>query len=59
MVNRSRDPGDNFLLAMSEAGAAQYLVTGDKHDVLALKRHGTTRIVTARAMLIHLGIATD
>lgn len=59
LVDRSRDPGDNFLLAMSEAGAAQYLMTGDKQDVLALKKYGTTQIVTARAMLTLLGIATD
>jgi hypothetical protein len=41
---------------MAEAGAADYLVTGDKRDVLALKRHGNTRIITAAAMLPLLGI---
>lgn len=56
-VDRSLDPNDNFLLAMAEAGAADYLVTGDKHDVLALKQHGATHIVTARAMLRTLGLA--
>lgn len=55
-VNRSPDPGDNFLLAMAEAGAADYLVTGDKRHVLALQRHGNTHIVTARDMLKVLGI---
>lgn len=55
-VNRSRDPNDNFLLAMAEAGAADYLVTGDKRDVLALQRHGNTTIITAKAMLPPLGI---
>src|SRR5271168_4658812 len=29
-VRRSRDPADAFLLALSEAGRADYLVTGDK-----------------------------
>jgi predicted nucleic acid-binding protein len=29
-VKRSPDPNDDFLLAMSEAGNADYLVTGDK-----------------------------
>src|SRR5713101_6764772 len=29
-VKRSPDPGDNFLLALAEAGNADYLVTGDK-----------------------------
>ena len=56
-VDRSLDPNDNFLLAMAEASAADYLVTGDKRDVLALKQHGATHIVTARAMLRTLGLA--
>ena len=50
-VEVSADPGDNFLLAMAEAGKADYLATGDKRDVLALKRHGPTRIVTAKRLL--------
>jgi uncharacterized protein len=48
-VRRSRDAGDDFLLALSEAGRADYLVTGDKSGLLALKRHKGTRIVSARA----------
>jgi putative PIN family toxin of toxin-antitoxin system len=50
-VDRSRDPADNFLLAMAVAGNADYLVCGDKRDVRALKSHGATHIVTARRML--------
>ena len=50
-VDVSPDPGDNFLLAMAQAGEADFLVTGDKKDVLSLKTFGTTRIVTARQML--------
>lgn len=50
-VERSRDPFDNFLLAMVEAGRADYLVTGDKQDLLALGRHGSARIVNVRDML--------
>ena len=46
-VERSTDPTDDFLLAMSEAGQADYLVTGDKSGLLALGRHKTTRIVSA------------
>jgi uncharacterized protein len=46
-VERSRDPEDDFLLALSEAGKADYLVTGDKSDLLALKRHKATRILSA------------
>jgi putative PIN family toxin of toxin-antitoxin system len=44
----SPDPDDNFLLALSEAGKADYLVTGDKSGLLVLGHHGATRIVTAR-----------
>jgi putative PIN family toxin of toxin-antitoxin system len=56
VVDRSRDPNDDFLLAMAEAGAAEYLVTGDKRGVLALKRHGNTVIITATEMLPLLGV---
>ena len=46
----SPDPEDNYLLALAEAGDAQFLVTGDKL-LLELKRHKTTRIVTPSALL--------
>jgi predicted nucleic acid-binding protein len=46
-VRRSPDPTDDFLLALSEAGKADYLVTGDKSGLLALARHKTTRIISA------------
>jgi len=48
-VRRSPDPSDDFLLALSEAGRADYLVTGDKSGLLALKHHKGTWIVSARA----------
>lgn len=51
MVDRSRDPADNFLLAMAEIAKADFLVTGDKRDLLVLGQHGRTRIVTVRQML--------
>jgi putative PIN family toxin of toxin-antitoxin system len=47
-VKRSPDPTDDFLLALSEAGEADYLVTGDKSGLLVLGRHNATRIVSAR-----------
>jgi predicted nucleic acid-binding protein len=47
-VERSPDPTDNFLLALCEAGKADYLVTGDKSGLLTLTRHQGTRIVSAR-----------
>jgi len=46
-VERSPDPGDDFLLALSEAGQADYLMTGDKSGLLGLARHEGTRIISA------------
>jgi hypothetical protein len=46
-VQRSPDPTDNYLLSLAEAGAADYLVTGDKSGLLTLIRHKSTRIVSA------------
>jgi putative PIN family toxin of toxin-antitoxin system len=46
-LKRSADPTDDFLLALSQAGKADYLVTGDKNGLLALKRHKSTQIVSA------------
>jgi putative PIN family toxin of toxin-antitoxin system len=43
-IDMSRDPNDNYLLAMAIDTNADYLVTGDD-DLLALKRIGRTRIV--------------
>ncbi|MGL5840141.1 MAG: putative toxin-antitoxin system toxin component, PIN family [Sphingorhabdus sp.] len=50
-VDRSPDSFDNFLLAMAEAGRADFLITGDKADLLAFKTHGQPQIVTARQFL--------
>ena len=47
----SRDPHDDYLFAMAQAGAADYLVTGDKADVLVLARYGRTQIVTVRKLM--------
>lgn len=55
-VDRSRDPSDNFLLAMAEAGEADYLVTGDKRDLIGLKRHARAHIVPTRELLRVLGV---
>lgn len=43
-VERSRDPKDNYLLAMALESEADYLVTGDD-DLLVLKSVGRTKIV--------------
>ena len=48
-VRRSSYPSRDLLLALCEAGQADYLVTEDTSGLLALERHKDTRIVTARA----------
>ena len=58
VVDASQDPGDNFLLAMAQAGEADVLVTGDKHDLLSLKVFQRTRIIAARQFLTQLGDKT-
>lgn len=55
-IERSPDPRDDFLLALCEAGGADWLATGDKADLLALERHGGTRIVTAARLAAELGL---
>lgn len=47
-VDCSPDPTDDFLLALSEVGRADYLVTGDKSGLLVLAHYHATRIVSAR-----------
>ena len=54
VIDASKDPGDNFLLAMAQAGEADVLVTGDKQDLLSLKIFQRTRIITARQFLTQL-----
>jgi uncharacterized protein len=47
VVERSPDRDDDYLLELAEGGGADYLVTGDKGDMLLLEKHGRTRIVGA------------
>jgi putative PIN family toxin of toxin-antitoxin system len=47
----SPDPFDTYLLATAAAGAADFLVTGDKSGLLALRLHAGTRIITVRDFL--------
>lgn len=49
-LSLAADPADNFLLAMAAAGSADYLVTGDKHHLLNLRRYERTQIVSLRKM---------
>ena len=40
---------------MAEAGSADFLITGDKRDLLGLKSYKSTRIVTMREFLTVTG----
>lgn len=50
-IDVSVDPDDNPLLATAVAGEADYLVSGDKSGVLALKKIHNTQILTARRFM--------
>ena len=54
LIDVSRDPADNFLLAMAAAGDASYLVTGDRRGLLSIGRYQQTQIVTARQFIDRL-----
>lgn len=54
-VEVSSDPDGDHLLALAIAGRADFLVTGDKHDLLAIGRYAGTRIVTVRDLLVTTG----
>jgi hypothetical protein len=45
------DPFDNYLLAMAAAAAADFIVTGDKRDLLSLGLYEGIRIVAVRDFL--------
>lgn len=49
-IDVSLDPDDNYLLALAQAGQAQFLVTGDK-PLLAMKRYKSTLIITPSVLL--------
>jgi putative PIN family toxin of toxin-antitoxin system len=51
-VTLCSDPDDNYLLAVAAAGAADFLVTGDKRDLLRIRLHAGTRIITVRDFLM-------
>lgn len=51
LVEVSPDPDDNYLLAITMAGSADFLVTGDKRDLLGLGIHAGTRILSTRDFL--------
>lgn len=50
LVTICRDSKDNFLLALSKDGKADFLITGDK-DLLDLEKYGRTQILTISKFL--------
>ena len=46
----SRDPDDDYLLALAKTAKAHVLLTGDR-DLLVLEKHGSTRIMNAKAFV--------
>ena len=57
VVTYSPDPDDNIILATAIAGRADYIVSGDKRDMLALREIDGIRIVTAKNAVGLLGLA--
>lgn len=55
VVEVSADPDDNYLLALAAAGAADFLVTGNKRDLLGLAVYEGTKITTVRDFLTRHG----
>ena len=54
IVNISPDPDDDFLLALAKDGQADFLITGNKRDLLDLKEFEDTIITTLNDFLLHL-----
>ena len=52
----SSDPADNFLLGMAQAGSAEFLVTGDKTGLLAIRQHLKTRIISVTEFVAEIGL---
>lgn len=54
----SPDPDDNPILATAISGKADYLVTGDKRDLLSLGKVEMVHIIAARGFADILGLST-
>ncbi|MEE9304242.1 MAG: putative toxin-antitoxin system toxin component, PIN family [Thiotrichaceae bacterium] len=56
VVDLSPDPNDNMIIATALKGRVDYLVSGDKKDLLSLKTVQNIPIITARKAVAYLGI---
>lgn len=54
-VTACADPDDNYLLAIASADGANFLITGDKADLLSMDRYEGTKIATVREFLTMIG----
>ncbi len=54
VVNVSPDPKDNFLLELAKDGKANYLITGNKKDLLDLVSFNNTQIISFHDFLKNL-----
>ena len=55
-VDVSPDPADNFLLGMAQAADADFLVSGDKTGLLAIRQHRNTRIISVTEFVAGIGL---
>lgn len=56
VVAVSADHDADYLLALAAAGAADFLVTGDKRDLLGIGVYEGTKIITVRGFLTQHGL---
>ena len=56
-IDLSPDPNDNMIIATALKGRVDYLVSGDKKDLLSLETVQNIPIITARNAITRLGIA--
>ena len=53
-VEASPDPFDNYQLGIAQAGQADFLVSGDRRDLLELGQFGTCKILSTGEILTRL-----
>ncbi|MBD2751763.1 putative toxin-antitoxin system toxin component, PIN family [Spirosoma validum] len=51
IVTDSPDPDDNYLLSLAIDAQAEYLITGNKNDLLALRPYREIQIIRLQAFL--------